>query len=68
MKEHYLQQQADYLFGKDFIEQYTLYGSACYVNFDGVTSTNQSKKDVAALYGALQSSCKRGSAKSNILK
>ena len=65
---HYLQQQVDYLFDKDFVEQYTLFGPDCYINFDGVSSANQAKKDAAALYGALQLSCKRGNVKSILLR
>ena len=50
------------------MEQHTKYGPGYYVNFDGITSASQTKKDVAALYGALQSSFKKGSVKSILLK
>ena len=65
---HYRQQQASYLFKKDFARQYEKYGPDCYINFPGVTSANQVIKDVEALYGALQTACQKGSAKSILLK
>ena len=65
---HYRQQQASYLFNEDFIKQYEQFGSDCYVNFTGLTSANQVTKDVEALYGALQTACQKGSAKSILLK
>ena len=56
------------MFDKGFVEQYTKYGPGSYVDFDGITSANQTKKDVTSLYGALQSFCKKGSVKSILLK
>ena len=50
------------------MEHCTKFGPSCYVNFDSLTSASQAKKDVAALYGALQSSCKKGSVKSILPK
>ena len=35
---HYRQQQASYLFNKEFVKQYTEHGASCYVNFAGVNS------------------------------
>ncbi len=65
---HYRQQQASYLFNKDFVKAYTEHGSACYVMFEGISSPGQVRKDVEALYGAIQQSCQKGMAKTILLK
>ena len=57
LEGHYRQQQASYLFNKEFVRQYNAIGASCYLNFPGLTSANQVVKDVEALYGALQTSC-----------
>ena len=65
---HYCQPQASYLFNKEFVRQYNVNGASCYLNFSDLTSANQVMKDVEALYGALQTSCQYGVAKSILLK
>ena len=65
---HYRQQQASYLFDKEFVEMYTEFGPDCYIRFPGVTSAIQVKRDVEALYGAIQTSCYKGIAKSILLR
>ena len=43
---HYRQQQAPYLFNKEFVRQYNAVGASCYLNFTGLTAANQVIKDV----------------------
>ena len=57
----YSQAGAGYLFLEDFQGRYLLNGSACWIYFqDEVPSESQVKKDIKALYGALQTACKVG--------
>ena len=65
---HYRQQQASYLFDNNFVEMFAKYGADCYINVSGITSANQIIRDVEALYGAIQTSCQKGVAKSILMK
>ena len=65
---HYHQQQASNIFNKEFFRQWNAIGGSCYLSFTGLTSANQVIKDVGALFGALQTFCQRGVAKSVLLK
>ena len=56
------------MFKKEFSRQHELYDPDYYVNFPGVTSSNQEVKDVEAFYGVLQKACQKGSAKSILLR
>ena len=68
VEEHDRQQQASYLFNKEFVRQYNAIGASCHLSFTGLTSANQVIEDVEALYGALQTSCQHVVAKSILLK
>ena len=53
VKGYYRQQQASYLFNKEFVRQHNAVGAFWYLNFACLTSANQVIKDVEALNGAL---------------
>jgi len=65
---HYGQVGAGYLFMEDFQERYMLNGISCWIDFKSfVSSEQQAKRDICALYGALRSACKNGIGKSMLV-
>ena len=67
VKGHHRQQQASYLFNKEFMRQYNIIGAEWYRHFLGLISATQESRDVETLYGDLQTACKREVAKKILL-